>query len=156
MAINNITLQGNITKDLELRGTNGGSVLNFTVASQRDFVDKQTGIRESDFINCVAFNKTAEIIAEHFAKGSEILVQGRMQSGSYENKEGQRVYTTDLIVNNFSFTRGSKQDGQPKQTNQRNNQQNNQQAEQTGFFGAGTTQSNDFKPVDISDSDLPF
>lgn len=152
MAINNITLQGNITKDLELRGTNGGSVLNFTVASQRDFVDKQTGKRESDFINCVAFNKTAEIIAEHFAKGSEILVQGRMQSGSYENKEGQRVYTTDLIVNNFSFTRGSKQDGQPKQ----NNQQAPQQAEQTGFFGAGTTQSNDFKHIDISDNDLPF
>lgn len=151
MAINNIVLQGNITKDLELRTAGTTSVLNFTVASQRDFVDKQTGKRESDFINCVAFNKTAEIIAQYFAKGSEILVQGRMQSGSYEKQDGQRVYTTDLIVNSFSFTRNG--------SNNQATNNNQQETQQTGFFGQGTTPSNDFgngQTIDISDSDLPF
>lgn len=154
MAINNITLQGNITKELELRQAGSGSVLNFTVASQRDYVDKQTGKRESDFINCVAFNKTAEIIAQYFDKGSEILVVGRMQSGSYENKEGQRVFTTDLIVNNFSFTRSSSNNQGGQQSNQQSHQATS--GEQTGLFGAGITPSNDFKSVDIDDSDLPF
>lgn len=154
MAINNIVLQGNITKDLELRTAGTTSVLNFTVASQRDFVDKQTGQRESDFINCVAFGKTAEIIAQYFSKGSEIIVTGRMQSGSYEKQDGQRVYTTDLRVDGFSFTRGSnKQEGQTQQSNQRG------QTQQTGFFGAGTTQSNDFgnnSKIEIDEDDLPF
>ena len=154
MAINNITLQGNITKELELRQAGSGSVLNFTVASQRDFVDKQTGKRESDFINCVAFNNAAEIIAQYFDKGSEILVTGRMQSGSYENKEGQRVFTTDLIVNNFSFTRSSSNNQGGQQSNQQSHQATS--GEQTGLFGAGTTPSNDFKSVAIDDSDLPF
>lgn len=153
MAINNIVLQGNITKDLELRTAGTTSVLNFTVASQRDFVDKQTGQRESDFINCVAFGKTAEIIAQYFSKGSEIIVTGRMQSGSYEKQDGQRVYTTDLIVNNFSFTRN----GSNNQV--ANNNQQTQETQQTGFFSQGTTPSNDFgnsQTIDISDSDLPF
>ncbi|MDT2808355.1 single-stranded DNA-binding protein [Vagococcus lutrae] len=154
MAINNIVLQGNITKDLELRTAGTKSVLNFTVASQRNFVNKKTGQRESDFINCVAFEKTAESIAQYLSKGSEIIVTGRMQSGSYEKQDGQRVYTTDLFVDSFSFTRGSnKQEGQTQQSNQHG------QTQQTGFFGAGTTQSNDFgnnSKIEIDEDDLPF
>ena len=96
MSVNNVVYQGNITKDLDLRYSQSGmAVLSFSIGVSRNFTDKKTGKRESDFINCKAFGKTAEAIANHFRKGSEILVTGRTQTGSYEGQDGQRKYTTD-------------------------------------------------------------
>lgn len=94
--MNNIVLIGRITKDPELKYTNNGKGnTRFTLAVQRNK-------DETDFINCVAWEKTAENIAEYFKKGSQIAVQGAIRTGSYE-KDGRTVYTTDVWVYKFDF-----------------------------------------------------
>jgi single-strand DNA-binding protein len=90
---------GRITKDLEIKmSASNMAILKFTVAVNR----RKKG--EADFINCLAFDKTAENIQAYFKKGSMIAIEGRIQTGSYENKEGQKVYTTEVIVDAFHFT----------------------------------------------------
>ncbi|NHI48060.1 single-stranded DNA-binding protein [Clostridium botulinum] len=93
---------GNLTKDIDLKFTEGGTaVANFTIAIRRNF--KNNGQYESDFINCVAFNKTAEILGKYTHKGSKIGIAGRIQTRNYENKEGQKVYITELVVDEVEF-----------------------------------------------------
>lgn len=102
--INSAILLGRITKDLELKSTQSGtSVLQFTVAVDRDFV-KQGEERQTDFINCVAFKQTAEFISKFFSKGRMIAVEGRLQTRSYDDKNGTKRYVTEVIVNKASFT----------------------------------------------------
>lgn len=100
--MNTVNLIGNITKDLQLNAAGNTSFLSFGIAVQRNFKNKQTNEYESDFINCKAFGKTAEIIADHFQKGSKIGVTGRIQTGKYE-KDGRTIYTTDVMVNDITF-----------------------------------------------------
>lgn len=103
--MNSVQLMGRITKDLDLKTSQSGtSFMSFTVAVNRKFSKE----KETDFISCKAFGKTAENIAKFFSKGSLIAVEGRIQTGSYE-KDGNRVYTTDVIVDGFHFT-GEKKD----------------------------------------------
>lgn len=100
--MNRVDLIGRLTKDLEIRRTaNGNSMLRFTLAVDRRY--KQPGQPEADFIFCVAFGKTAENMARYLHKGSLISVEGRIQTGSYMNQQGQRVYTTDVIADNVQF-----------------------------------------------------
>jgi single-strand DNA-binding protein len=100
--MNRVILLGRLTKDVELKQTpNGVSVVNFTIAVNRRF-DKE----QADFINCIAWRNTAEFVAKYFSKGSSIAVVGSIQTGSYE-KEGQKVYTTDVNVEEVYFA-GSK------------------------------------------------
>ncbi len=100
--MNRVDLIGRLTKDLEIRrAASGSSVLRFTLAVDRRF--KQPGQPEADFISCVAFGKTAENMARYLHKGSLISVEGRIQTGSYVNQQGQRVYTTDVIADNVQF-----------------------------------------------------
>jgi single stranded DNA-binding protein (ssb) len=108
------------SKDLEVKTSQGGTtVLNNTVAINRPFKNKQTGEREADFINFVAFGKTAEIIAQYHQKGSLIGLTGRMQSRSYENSNGQKVFVTELVVNEMHFTGSNNaSDGQQSQVDQ--------------------------------------
>lgn len=104
MALNYVALLGRITKDLELKSTQSGtSVLQFTVAVDRDFV-KQGEERQADFISCVAFKELANHIAKWFSKGRMIAVEGRLQTRSYEDKNGTKHYVTEIIVNKASFT----------------------------------------------------
>lgn len=108
--MNKVILQGRITKDLELRQSQSGTaVLGFTLAVNRKFV-KEGEERQADFIMCKAFGKTAENINNYFGKGRLILIEGRIQTGSYEKEDGTKVYTTDVIVDGFDFT-GEKKDG---------------------------------------------
>ncbi|EGQ4287109.1 single-stranded DNA-binding protein, partial [Staphylococcus pseudintermedius] len=94
--INRVVLVGRLTKNPELRHTQSGtSVCSFTLAVNRTFTNAQ-GEREADFINCIAFKKTAENIINYLSKGSLAGIDGRIQSRSYENKEGQRVYVTEV------------------------------------------------------------
>lgn len=130
---------GNLVADPELKGQNN-NVVNFRVAIQRAFKNKQTGEYESDFITCVAFGKTAEIIANNFSKGQKIGITGSVQTGSYENKEGNRVFTTDIAVNQVNFVE-RKQQSKQSQTQKPTNDN-------------PFTNAND--PVDIQDDDLPF
>lgn len=106
--MNSVNLIGNLVADPELKGQNN-NVVNFRVAVQRQFKNKQTNEYETDFINCVAFGRTAEIVSDNFTKGNKLGVTGSIQTGSYENKEGQKVFTTDVIVNNITFVESKKQ-----------------------------------------------
>ena len=94
--MNNVTLIGRMTRDPELRWNNDLAIVRFTVAINR--------MKEgADFIPVVAFGKRAETIEKYFHKGSQIGVQGRLQTGSYKDKDGNTRYTTDVILENFDF-----------------------------------------------------
>ena len=99
-------LHGRFVADPQMNQTNGTTTARFTLAVDRDY--KKEGQPEADFIRCVAFNKMADHIGKYFVKGKEALVEGRLQTGSYE-KEGQTHYTTDLVISGIDFC-GSKSD----------------------------------------------
>lgn len=108
--MNSINLVGRLTRDVEARvSQNGNAMARFTLAVDRGLSKQQRqeaeqkGQPTADFISCIAFGKTAELITNYFAKGGQMGLQGRIQTGSYENKEGQRVYTTDVVVDRVHF-----------------------------------------------------
>lgn len=108
--MNKVILMGRLTADPELRQTQSGiSSCRFTVAVNRNFVDKNTGQRQADFITCTAWKQTAEFISRYFAKGQMICIEGELRTGSYQDRNHQDVthYTTDVYVNNAEFC-GSK------------------------------------------------
>ncbi|AVK64085.1 single-stranded DNA-binding protein [Lactobacillus sp. CBA3606] len=101
--INRTVLVGRLTRDPELRYTSGGAaVATFTLAVNRSFTN-QNGEREADFINCVIWRKAAENFANFTHKGSLVGIDGRIQTRNYENQQGQRVYVTEVVVDNFSL-----------------------------------------------------
>lgn len=109
--MNNTTLVGNLTKDVDLRYTSNGTAAgNFTLAVSRAFKNA-AGEKETDFINCVVWRKQAEVLAEYTGKGSKIAVRGRIQTRNYDNKEGQRVYVTEVVVEEFTFLDSKKDSG---------------------------------------------
>lgn len=147
--MNNWSGVGRLTKDVDLRYSQSGTaVANFTLAINRPFKN-QDGEREADFIRILAFGKTAETIAQYVKKGQQLGIEGRIQTGSYENKQGQMVYTTDIVVNQFTFISESKGGQQNTQQNnvQWNQQQGQFQQQNNGMQGQGA-------PID--DQDLPF
>lgn len=106
--MNKSIITGRLTKDPEIKDGGNTKVAKFTIASQRSFKDS-SGNYGADFINCTAFGKTADFVSTYFHKGSQICVEGRINTGSYTNKEGQKVYTTDVAVEKVEFM-GSKAD----------------------------------------------
>lgn len=97
--MNSVQLVGRLTKDPEVRYADSGiSIARFTVAINRRFKPE-----EADFINCVAFKKTAEFVEKYFRKGQRIGLTGSIQTGSYTNQDGNKVYTTDVIAENVEF-----------------------------------------------------
>jgi single-strand DNA-binding protein len=102
--LNKVILLGRICKDLELKQAGATNVVKFNLAVNRKFT-KQGEEKQTDFISCVAFRKTAETIVNYLSKGRQIVVEGRIQTGNYE-KDGQRIYTTDVIVESFNFADG--------------------------------------------------
>lgn len=101
--INNVTLVGRLTKELNIKHTsNGKAVASFTLAVNRQFT-KQNGEREADFVSCVIWNKAAENLAKFTHKGSLIGIEGRLQTRSYDNSQQQRVYVTEVVAGNFSL-----------------------------------------------------
>ena len=101
--INRIVLVGRLARNPEIRYTqNGAAVTNFTLAVNRSFTNAQ-GEREADFIGCVIWRKAAENFANFTKKGSLVGIDGRIQTSSYDNQQGQRVYRTDVVVENFSL-----------------------------------------------------
>ena len=109
--LNHVTLQGRITHDPELKTTtNGTSVCSFALAVDRDFV-RPGEERKADFINCVAWRKTAEFITRYFKKGEQIIVEGSIQVRSWEDNEGKKRYITEVVVDRAHFVPG--QEKQP-------------------------------------------
>ena len=100
--MNKACIIGRLTSKPELRYTNSNiEVTKFSVAVNRP--KKEDGTQEADFINCIAWRKTAEVICKYFDKGSQIGIEGKIQTGSYEDKDGNRRYTTDILVENITF-----------------------------------------------------
>lgn len=155
MGINRVLLLGRITKDLEIRQSQSGTaVLRFSVAVDRP---QKNGEKSADFINCVAFGRTAEFIGRYFGKGRMIAIEGNIKTGSYE-KEGVKFYTSDVWVDNVSFT------GEPKNENSGGFSGGNNQGYSNTQIPYNTPQGapqsatgayTDYEDV-ISDSGLPF
>ena len=100
--MNSVQLIGRLTRDPEIRYTDGGaSIARFGLAVDRRF--KQENGADADFINIVAFGKTADFIEKYFHKGMKIALNGRIQTGSYTDKDGKKVYTTDVVAENVEF-----------------------------------------------------
>lgn len=138
--LNRAVLVGRLTKDPELRSApNSVNVGTFTLAVNRTFTNAQ-GEREADFINVVVFKKQAENVKKYLSKGSLAGVDGRLQTRSYENKVGQRVFVTEVVADSVQFL-------EPKNNNQQNNQQYNGQTQ---------TSNNPFDNNADSIEDLPF
>lgn len=167
MSLNTVALVGRLANDPDLRYTpNGKAVANFRLAVQRTYKD-QNGDYQADFLNCVIWNKPAENLAQYMNKGSQVGVTGSLQSRSYENNQGQRVYVTEVVVNNATFLESKKNNqrnnnqsgnsyqnqGNPYQNNQYqgNPYQNQNQNQGNPYQGGGQ-----FEPIDISDDELPF
>ena len=170
--INRVVLVGRLTKDPEYRTTPSGvSVATFTLAVNRTFTNAQ-GEREADFINCVVFRKQADNVNNYLFKGSLAGVDGRIQSRSYENQEGRRIFVTEVVCDSVQFL-------EPKNQNQRHSQEGNNNFQNFGGQQSGQNTSsyqnnnnnnnntsnnnqsdNPFAnangPIDISDDDLPF
>lgn len=108
--MNKAILIGNLTADPDIKTTpNGTTYANFSVACQRKFKNKETGAYDADFIRCVAWDKTAEFVGKYFQKGSRIALEGRIQTRSYEDKDGQKRRSTEVVADSVEFA-GSKQD----------------------------------------------
>ena len=117
--MNNVTLVGNLCRDNEVRYStdeNATAILFNTIAVQRKTKDKTTGKYESDFISIKAFGKTAEFVEKYFKKGDKIGITGEIRTGSYTNKDGVKVYTTDVVVNNAEFVSSKSEGGESNTT----------------------------------------
>ena len=135
--MNKVILMGRLTRDPEVRyssGDNSTAVARFTLAVDRRF--RKEGEAQADFINCVSFGKTAEFAEKYYRQGVKICITGRIQTGSYTNRDGQKIYTTDVVVEEQEFAEskansgGGNAGGQNSQSGQNNNQKQNQNGNQ--------------------------
>ena len=163
MSLNVVTLTGRLTKDLDLRYTSTGTaVASFSMAVARQFKNAN-GEKETDFINVVAWRKTAEILAEHTRKGSLIGIVGRIQTRNYEGNDNKRVYVTEVVADSFPFLESKKQagnnDSNDQATSYKSNTNNRTQASNNGFNDYNSNEDPFLKSgqsINITDDDLPF
>ena len=167
--INNVVLVCRMTSDAELRYTpSNQAVATFTLAVNRNFKN-QNGEREADFINCVIWRQQAENLANWAKKGTLVGVTGRIQTRNYENQQGQRVYVTEVVADNFQIlesraTRegqsGGSYNGEFNNNSSFGGSSNggfsSQPSQQTPNFGRDESPFGNSNPMDISDDDLPF
>lgn len=130
--MNNVTLMGRLTRDPDVRYNNE----NMAIARYTLAVDRRGKKQEADFISCVAFGKSGEFIEKYCKKGTKLVVRGRIQTGSYTNKDGNKVYTTDVVTEDHEFAESKNASAQTS---------------------AGVTGGNDFMSIPNSiDEELPF
>lgn len=114
--MNSVVLCGRLTKDPEIRSTEKSTVARFALAVDRRI--KAEGQPEADFISCVAFGKTADFIGKYFHKGMKMLLEGRIQTGNYTDKDGVKHYTTDVIAESVEFAESKRTDTQESTGNE--------------------------------------
>ena len=149
--MNNVSLVGRLTRDAELRYTPSNvAVATFTLAVNRNFKN-ENGEREADFINCAMWRQQAENLANWAKKGALIGVTGRIQTRSYDNQQGQRVYVTEVVAESFQLleSRTAREGQGGNSSYQAPTQSTPNFAREESSFGASN-------PLDISDDDLPF
>lgn len=149
MSLNMCVIMGRLTRDPELRRTGSGlAVTNFSVAVDRDWPNKETGERETDFINCVAWRQTGEFVSKYFQKGSMIVVAGRLQIRSWTDDNGNKRQTAEIVAENVYFGESKKKES-TIETNPYNI------APTYGGYTAPTTPP-PFAMLDDDDAVLPF
>lgn len=137
--INKVILMGRLTRDPEMRHTNSGTpVTTFSIAIDNGYGDN----KRTDFVNCLAWNKTAEFVTKYFTKGKMIIVIGRITTRSWETQDGKRAYATEVVANEVNF-------GETKTSPQLN-------TPQTAAQPPMQYDDDDFTPLDEEDDDLPF
>ena len=141
--MNKVILMGRLTRDPEVRysqGENALAIARYTLAVDRRFNRNNSDEQTADFINCVAFGRAGEFAEKYFRKGTKVAVTGRIQTGSYTNKDGQRIYTTDVIVDEQEFA-DAKRDGA-----------------ESSHYGASSPIGDGFMniPDGVEDEGLPF
>jgi len=163
--INRTVLVGRLTRDPELKRTaNDAAVVSFTLAVNRQFTNSQ-GEREADFINCVIWRKAAENFVKFTNKGSLVGIDGRIQARNYKNQQGNRVYVTEVVADNFSLLESrsesekrNSENANPNQapSNNQSNNSNNSNSSSNSRTNIRDQFADNSKPIDISDDDLPF
>ena len=142
--LNHIVIMGRLTRDPEYRTTGSNlSVCNFSVAVDRDF-SGQSGEKETDFIDCVAWRKTAEFVTKYFVKGSMVVVSGSLQIRSWTDKDGNKRRTAEIVASNVYFGESKRNsDAQPA-------------SQPNGGYAAPAYTSQQFAIIDGPDEQLPF
>lgn len=159
--LNRVVLVGRLTKDPEYRVTQSGiAVASFTLAVNRTFTNAQ-GERQADFINCIVFRKQADNVNTYLHKGSLAGVDGRLQSRSYDNQEGRRVFVTEVVCESVQFLEpknsrngGDHYDDYPQAQKTNDYAEREKKAQET--MPGNNPFANADGPIDISDDDLPF
>lgn len=153
--MNKAILIGRLTKDPELRTTpTGRNVCQFSVAVNRTYTNAN-GDREADFINCVVWDKQAENLVKYQKKGNQVAVEGRIQTRNYDDKDGKKVYVTEILASNISFldAKGASSEGNfnnlPEPPKEENIEMETVSVEKDPFEAFGDS-------IEISDNDLPF
>lgn len=151
--LNHIVIMGRLTQDPELRRTGSGlAVASFSVAVERDYANKETGEKEVDFINCVAWRQTGEFVSKYFNKGAMIVVSGRLQMRNWTDDNGNKRVSAEVVADNVYFG------GSKKETTSNASSTPNQWT--TATYNApsygGYTHSSDFALLDDDDAQLPF
>ena len=146
--MNNITITGRLTKDVESNQTKDTLFTRFTLAVYRDK-------EHTDFIPCVAFNKNAEALTKYTSKGSQIGIEGRLQSGKYTNKNGKNIYTLDVIVNRVELLGTKTQENTTTHESNTYQEPTREPIQQT-LTNDGYDMSGYSSGIEISTDDLPF
>ena len=151
--INTVILTGRLTKDIELRRTTSGKTCtSFTLAVNRN---KQ----ETDFINCVAWDKVAELLERYTHKGFQIGVEGRIQTRNYDDRNGKKVYITEVLVNSISFLEPIKSDTSDFNkgvTNTQESYKSRLESNSESLYAQSLTEEAEKYSLELSDDDLPF
>ena len=137
--LNHITIMGRLTKTPDMRRTQSGTaVASFTLAVDRDYAGKDSGEKETDFIECVAWRQTGEFVSKYFTKGRMAVVSGRLQIRKWTDKDGNKRNTAEVVADHVYFGDSKKDDG--------------------GSYNAAPSPSpaSDFVPLDGGDEQLPF
>ena len=152
--LNSIIIMGRLTRDPELRRTGSGiAVASFSVAVERDWPNKETGEKETDFINCVAWRQTGEFVSKYFQKGSMIVVSGRLQIRKWTDDNGNNRTTAEIVTDNVYFGEGKKE---KSETSNPYASVPYYQPYTVPFNNNGVKPAADYAMLDDDDAQLPF
>ena len=156
--LNHITIMGRLTRDPELRRTGSGiAVASFTVAVDRDFASRESGERETDFIDCVAWRQTGEFVSKYFTKGRMAVVSGRLQIRSWTDKDGNKRRTAEVVADNCYFGDSKRDDGMGSYGgNTYGGNAYGAPAPSYGGYSAPAAPASDFAMLEDDDAQLPF
>ena len=163
--LNHITIMGRLTRDPELRRTGSGiAVASFTLAVDRDFASRESGERETDFIDCVAWRQTGEFVSKYFTKGRMIVVSGRLQIRPWTDKDGNKRRTAEVVADNVYFgdsrrdsdNGGSAYGGNTYGGNSYGNAYSAPAPSYGGYAAPAAAPASDFAMLEDDDAQLPF